>query len=230
MIDLYTWVTPNGYKVHILLEELGLDYTAHAVNIQQGEQFEPDFLRISPNNRIPAIVDHDEPDGRPVSVFESGAIMLYLAEKTGRFLPAGPRDRVAMQEWLMFQMGNVGPMFGQVGHFTQYAPRRIDYAVDRYTREMHRLLGVMDRRLSEVDYLAGDYGLADMATFPWVRSARRFGAELCDYPNLNRWYQAIRARPAVDRGLAVLAEYKNATPLSDEAKEQLFGDTQYQRR
>lgn len=230
MIELYSWITPNGQKLHILLEELGLEYEARAVNIQAGEQFEAAFLAISPNNRIPAIVDTDGPDGQPISVFESGAIMLYLAQKSGRFYPSEPRQRTAMLEWLMFQMGNVGPMFGQVGHFTQYAPQRIDYAVARYSREMGRLLSVMDRRLAQVDYLAGDYGLADMASFPWVRSARRFGAPLDDYPQVGRWYDAIRARPAVERGLQLLAEYKNPQPLSDAAKEQLFGETQYQRR
>lgn len=230
MIELYSWVTPNGYKVHILLEELGLDYRAIPVDIGAGEQFEPAFLRTSPNNRIPAIVDRDGPGGEPISVFESGAIMLYLAEKAGRFLPADLRARTAMWEWLMFQMANVGPMFGQVAHFVSYAPERVEYAVNRYTREMNRLLGVMDRRLGEADYLAGDYGLADMATFPWVRSARRVGAELAEYPNVQRWYEAIRARPAVARGLQVLAEHKRSGPMSDAAKEQLFGETQYRRR
>ncbi|MDN5863032.1 MAG: glutathione S-transferase N-terminal domain-containing protein [Salinisphaera sp.] len=230
MIELYSWVTPNGYKVSILLEELGLDYSAHAVDIQAGEQFEPAFLRISPNNRIPAIVDTDGPGNKPISVFESGAILLYLAEKTGRYWPSDPRQRTAMLEWLMFQMGNVGPMFGQVGHFTQYAREASEYATNRYIHEMQRLMGVMDRRLGEVAYLAGEYGLADMATFPWLRSARRFGADFSEYPQLGRWYDAIRARPAVDRGLRALSEYKNPAPLSDAAREQLFGDAQYRRR
>ncbi|NBB81820.1 MAG: glutathione S-transferase family protein [Alphaproteobacteria bacterium] len=204
MIDLYTWTTPNGRKVSILLEELGLDYTVHPINIGQGEQFGEAFLEISPNNKIPAIVDHDGPDGEPLSVFESGAILIHLAEKTGRFLPAAGHDRAKVLEWLMFQMGGIGPFMGQAFHFEKMAPEDVPYARKRYGDELRRLLGVMDRRLAAAEYLAGDYSIADVATFPWVRGAPALSVDLDgDYANVARWVQAIEARPAVQRGLAV---------------------------
>ncbi len=233
MIDVYTWPTPNGHKVHIMLEECGLDYNVHAVNIGQGDQFEADFLAFSPNNKIPAIVDSDGPDGKPISVFESGAILIYLAEKTGKFMPppSQPRDRIAVLEWLMFQMGGVGPMLGQNHHFRHYAPEKLPYAVDRYTNEAARLYGVIDRRVGQTAYLAGDdYTIADMATFPWLRSYERQGQKLEDFPNLKRWYEGIAARPAVERGVAVLAEARREGPISDKEREVMFGSKQYERR
>lgn len=232
MIDLYTWPTPNGFKVSIMLEETGLEYTAKPVDIGAGDQFDPAFLKVSPNNKIPAIVDRDGPAGKPYALFESGAILLYLAEKTGTLLPRSPEDRYRVIEWLMFQMGNVGPMFGQCHHFRQYAPEEIPYAIDRYTNETARLYGVMDRRLAEAPYLAGEYSIADVATFPWTRSHERQGQDLNDFPNVKRWFEAISARPAVERGLAVLAEH--ASPPSRDMDEKtraiLFGNEQYKRR
>ncbi len=205
MIELYSWPTPNGQKVHIALEEMGLDYRAHGVNIGQGEQFSEQFQRISPNGRIPAIVDSDGPEGGPFALFESGAILLYLAEKTGQFLPSDPVGRMRVIEWLMFQMGGVGPMFGQAGHFRNQAPERVEYGIERYTRETERLLGVLDRRLGEVDYLGGaEYSIADMATYPWVQVAERLGQRMGDFPHVLRWTDEISARPAVERGMAVL--------------------------
>ena len=231
MIDLYTWPTPNGFKVSILLEELALPYTVHPIDIGSGDQFRPDFLAVSPNNKIPAIVDRDGPDGAPYPLFESGAILLYLAEKTGRFLPEGGRARYDVMQWLMFQMGGVGPMFGQAHHFRRYAPEKIAYAVDRYTNEAKRLYGVMDRRLGDAAYLAGDdYSIADMATFPWARSIQHQGQVLEDFPNVKRWWETIDARPAVQRGLAVLADRRREGPLTDKAREMMFGNAQYERR
>ncbi len=202
-IELYTWSTPNGRKASIALEEMELPYTVHPINIGQNEQFTPEFLKISPNNKIPAIVDKDGPDGAPISVFESGAILIYLAEKTGRFLPSAPRARTAVMEWLMFQMGNFGPMLGQAHHFRRFAKDKIPYAIDRYTNESRRLYGVMDKRLGEFEYLAGDYSIADMATLPWAARHPWQGVELSDYPNVKRWYDAQAARPAVQRGMAI---------------------------
>ncbi len=232
MIDLYTWPTPNGHKVHIMLEETGLEYAVHAIDIGAGDQFNPDFLKISPNNKMPAIVDQEGPDGAPFSMFESGAILIYLADKTGQFLSADPAERYTTLCWVMFQMGGVGPMFGQAHHFRIYAPEKIDYAVNRYSNETARLYGVMDRRLGESPYLAGDdYTIADMATFPWTISHERQGVDLADYPNFKRWFDEIRARPAVERGLQVLAERrKDPAKLDDKAKDLLFGKGQYQRR
>jgi len=230
MIDLYSWATPNGHKIHILLEELGLPYRVHAVNIGRGEQFAPEFLAISPNNKIPALVDSDGPDGAPISVFESGAILLYLAEKTGRFLPAEPRQRIAAIEWLMLQMASIGPMLGQAHHFRQYAPEKIPYAIDRYTQEAHRLYGVLDRRLASHVYLAGDdYSIADIATFPWCRSAANQGIDWAEFPHAKRWFDAIAARPAVQRGVQVLADIR-PQQMDATAREHLFGKSQYQRR
>lgn len=208
MIDLFFWTTPNGYKVTIMLAEVGLPYRVVPIDITAGDQFKPEFLAISPNNKIPAIVDDDGPDAEPIAVFESGAILLYLAEKTGRFLPSSARARMEVIQWLMFQMGGVGPMLGQAHHFRRYAPEPIPYAVERYTKEAARLYGVIDRRLADHEYLAGDYSIADIATFPWLRPYRWQGQDLDDYPNLKRWFDTIKVRPAVQEGLAVMAETK----------------------
>jgi len=203
-IDLYTWSTPNGRKVSIALEELGLDYRVHPIDIGKGDQFAPDFLKISPNNKIPAIVDPEGPDGAPISIFESGAILLYLSEKTGKLMPTEPRARVAAMEWIMWQMGNFGPMLGQAHHFRRFAPEQIPYAVERYSKEAARLYGVMDKRLGEAAYLAGDaYSMADIITYPWAARHPWQGIELADYPNVKRWYDELSARPAVQRGMAV---------------------------
>ena len=230
MIDVYTWPTPNGHKIHIALEELGLDYRVHGINIGQGDQFGEAFLRISPNNKIPAIVDTDGPDGKSISIFESGAILLYLAEKTGKLMPSDARQRYNTLEWLMFQMGGLGPMLGQAHHFRQYAPERIDYGINRYTNEASRLYAVMDRRLADHEWLAADtYTIADIASYPWIRPHDNQGQSLDDYPNLKRWYEAITDRPAVQRGVEVLADARPPV-LDDAAREQLFGSSQYQRR
>jgi len=231
MIDLHTWPTPNGFKVSIMLEEVGLPYEVHAVDIGNGDQFKPDFLKISPNNKMPAIVDQDGPGGTPYSLFESGAILLYLAEKTGKFWPQTHPAKYDTMQWLMFQMGGVGPMFGQAHHFRAYAPEQIAYAVDRYTNEAGRLYGVLDRRLAETEYLAGDaYSIADMATFPWTRSIDRQGHSFDEFPNVKRWFDAIDARPAVQRGLQVLADRRKEGPMSEKAREMMFGSTQYTKR
>jgi len=227
MIDLYSWPTPNGHKIHIMLEEIGLPYKVHGINIGRGDQFEPAFLAISPNNKIPALVDSDGPGGKPISVFESGAILLYLAEKTGKLLPKDIRGRYQVIEWLMFQMGNIGPMFGQANHFRAYAPEKIPYAIDRYTNEAGRLYGVMDRRLADRAYIAGDYSIADIALFPWMRNGDRRGVNVDEYPNVKRWFASIAARPAVLRGLEVLNEKSRSGPMSEEEREILFGAKQY---
>ena len=230
MIQLYTWPTPNGHKLHIMLEECGLEYNVHPIDIGKGDQFDPAFLKISPNNKMPAMVDPEGPDGKPYSLFESGAILMYLAETTGQFMPEATAARYLVIQWLMFQMGTVGPMLGQVHHFRNYAPEPMPYAVDRYTNEGRRIYNVIDKRLSEVEYLAGDYSIADMATFPWVRLHERQGVDLDELPNFVRWLEAIKARPAVQRGLEVLAEERRKPEGMDEkAKEFLFGATQYQR-
>lgn len=227
MIDVYSWATPNGHKVHIMLEETGLEYRVHPIDIGAGDQFKPEFLAISPNNKIPAIVDTDGPGGRPLSLFESGAILVYLAEKTGKFLPTDPAGRYATLQWLMFQMGGLGPMLGQTHHFRIYAPQQIDYAVNRYTNEAKRLYGVMDQQLGKTAYLAGDdYTIADIAAFPWTRSWKNQGLDLADFPNVQRWHEAIAARPAVQRGVEVLAAARKPL-MDDKAKEMLFGATQY---
>ena len=229
MIDAYSWATPNGHKVHIMLEETGLEYRVHPIDIGAGDQFKPEFLAISPNNKIPAIVDSDGPDGKPLSVFESGAILIYLAEKTGRFLPQAPAARYATLQWLMFQMGGLGPMLGQTHHFRIYAPEKIEYAVNRYTNEAKRLYGVMDKQLGKTQYLASDdYTIADIASFPWTRSWQNQGIELADFPNVKRWHEAIAARPAVQRGVEVLASARRAL-TDDKARDILFGATQYAR-
>ncbi len=203
MIDLYTWSTPNGRKVSIMLEELELPYKVFPINITKGEQHAPEFLKISPNNKIPAIVDHQGLDGEPWPMFESGAILMYLAEKTGRFMPTERRPYSEVIQWLMFQMGHVGPMLGQCHHFRRFAPEQIPYAVDRYTNETRRLYGVIDKRAAESEFLAGDYSIADIATFPWIARHEWQGIELEEFPNLKRWYDAIWARPPVQKGYAV---------------------------
>ena len=202
-IALYTWGTPNGRKISILLEELALPYEVHTVDITKDEQFDPAFLAISPNNKIPAVVDPDGPDGQPISLFESGAILIYFAEKTGKLLSDAPRIRMETLQWLMWQMGGWGPMLGQANHFRRFAPEQIPYAIDRYTNETRRLYAVLDKRLSEVAYMAGDYSIADIATFPWAARHEWQGIELGDFPHLKRWYDAVAARPAVARGMAV---------------------------
>lgn len=230
MIEVFTWPTPNGHKVHVMLEECGLPYHAIPVNIGAGDQFKPDFLAISPNNKIPAITDPDGPDGKPISLFESGAILVYLAGKTGKFLPKGDRERFEVLQWLMFQMGSVGPMLGQAHHFRLYAPEKIPYAIERYSNEAKRLYSVIDRRLAHSPFLGGkEYSIADIATFPWLRSWQNQGITLSDYPRLEKWFNAIDARPAVQRGVKVLAELRK--PIRDaKEREILFGKTQYERR
>ncbi len=226
MIDLYFAPTPNGWKISIMLEECGLPYAVKPVNIGAGEQFAPEFLAISPNNRIPAIVDQAPADGgAPVSVFETGAILLYLAEKTGQFLPSDLRWRVAATEWLMWQMGGLGPMMGQHGHFKLYAPERIVYATDRYRREVERLFGVLDRRLSGHAYLAGsDYSIADMACFPWVQTYKRQEIDLDSFAHVKRWYETLKAREGLRRGMALGRENINRNPQDDEQTRRiLFG-------
>ncbi len=230
-IDLYSWPTPNGHKIHIILEELGMPYRAHGVDIGTGAQFDPEFLKISPNNKVPAIVDPDGPGGQPIALFESGEILIYLAEKGGRFLPAKGAQRYAVLQWLMFQMGSIGPMLGQAHHFRVYAPEKIPYAIDRYTNEAKRLYGVMDKRLADARYLAGDeYSIADMATWPWIRSWERQGVDLNALPQVKRWFEEIEARPAVQRGIAVLAQHTSTQPFTAEQRRILFGDEQYKRR
>jgi GSH-dependent disulfide-bond oxidoreductase len=230
MIEVYSWPTPNGHKVHIMLEECGLPYRAHAVDIGAGDQFKPDFLAISPNNKIPAILDPHGPDGQPMSMFESGAILLYLAGKTGRFMPSDVRGKYEVLQWLMFQMGGVGPMLGQAHHFRIYAPEKIPYAVDRYSNEAKRLYGVMNRRLAKSKYMAGKtYSIADIAVFPWLRSWKNQGIDWNDYPHLKGWFDEIGGRPGVQRGVQVLAELHK--PITDDkSRDMLFGKTQYQKR
>jgi GST-like protein len=204
MIDLYTWKTPNGRKISIMLEEVGLAYTVHPVDIGKNEQFDPAFLAFSPNNRIPAIIDRDGPDGNPLSVFESGAILLYLAEKTGKLLPTEIRGRVAVTEWLMWQMGGVGPMFGQAHHFRRFAPEQVPYGIERYTKEATRLYGVLDRQLAKgTGYVVGDYSIADIAIFPWTQTHEWQGVDLAHFPAVVAWRERMLARPAVIKGLAV---------------------------
>ena len=225
-IDLYYWPTPNGRKITIFLEETGLPYNVVPVDIAAGDQFDPEFLKISPNNKIPAIVDPEGPDGEQISLFESGAILIYLAEKTGEFFPQTPRERYAVLQWLMFQMGHVDPILCQAHHFCQYAPETIPYAIQRYTNEAARLYGVIDRRLAETPFIAGDeYTIADMAIFPWLRSHENQGQDLNDYPNLKRWYEGLQARPAVGRGLAVGKELRRTLDrnMDEKTRKTLFG-------
>lgn len=225
-IELYYWPTPNGWKITIALEELGLPYNVNFVNIGKGDQFEPEFLKIAPNNRMPAIVDPDGPDGKPISIFESGAILQYLGRKTGQLYPQDERGRVAVEEWLMWQMGGLGPMAGQAHHFRIYAPEKLPYAVDRYTNECNRLYGVMDRRLAGNVWLAGDeYTIADIACISWISRHERQGQDLTDFPNLKRWYEAMMERPAVKRGMAVAEDLDQKSNIAGNAAAQnvLFG-------
>ena len=233
MIDLYTWPTPNGHKVHIMLEECGLDYKIHPIDFAKGDQFDAGFLKFSPNNKIPAIIDSDGPTGAPFALFESGAILIYLGDKVGRFLPGEdkPGDRMRVIEWLMFQMGGIGPMFGQNHHFVHYAAEKIPYAMDRYVNETKRLYGVVDRRLAANEYLAGDsYSIADMAAYPWMVNVELRSQNIADFPNVRRWLDNITARPAVQRGLKVLDGVRRAGPLTDEERDVLFGSTQFAQR
>jgi len=226
MIDLHYWPTPNGWKIAIALEEMELPYTVRYVNIARGEQFAPEFLAISPNNRMPAIVDHDPPGGgAPVAIFESGAILLYLAEKTGRFQPRDLRGHYEVVQWVMWQMGGLGPMGGQVGHFRLYAPEPLPYAIDRYTNEVARLYGVLDRRLADRDHICGDYSIADMAVWPWVVPHERHGQQLERFPNLRRWYEQLKQRPALRRGFDVGKEIRKLSRdgPDEEARRVLFG-------
>lgn len=231
MIELWTWPTPNGHKVHILMEELGLPYKVVPVAIGKGEQFKPEFLAITPNHRIPAMVDPDGPGGKPIHLFESGAIMIYLAEKVGKLIPKDPHDRYVCLQWVMFQMGGVGPMFGQFGHFNMYAAEKIPYAIERYQNEVLRLHRVLDKRLSDSEWLAGsDYSIADIITYPWLRFPERRNVVLGDFPNVKRWFDAIDARPAVQRGCAVLAENQRQGTMTDAEREVMFGKTQFEKR
>lgn len=230
MIDVHTWPTPNGHKVHIALEELGLPYRIHPVNIRTGDQFKPEFLAISPNNRIPAIVDPEGPDGQPMSLFESGAILIYLADKTGRLLPARGEARYRTLQWLMWQMGGVGPMFGQANHFRAYAKEPQPYPIERYTNESNRLTGVLDRQLAQSPWVAGDeYTVADIAIFPWMRGSEKRGVDLAAYPNVQRWFDTIGARPAVQRALKVLADV-TTPPIDDKQRDIMFGASQFAKR
>ncbi|MBI2253158.1 MAG: glutathione S-transferase N-terminal domain-containing protein [Proteobacteria bacterium] len=230
-IDLYTWPTPNGHKIHIALEEMGLAYNVHAVDIGAGDQFQPAFLKISPNNKIPAMVDPDGPDGQPIALMESGAMLIYLAEKTGKLLSADPRERAITLQWLMFQMGGVGPMLGQTHHFRSYAPEQYPYAIKRYTDETTRLYQVLDKRLGEAPYMAGaDFSIADIATWPWLRYWDRQGQDMNAHPNLKRWFEAIAERPAVEKALQVLAERSRKQPFTPQERDILFGAKQLDRR
>jgi GSH-dependent disulfide-bond oxidoreductase len=230
MITVYSWATPNGHKVHIMLEECGLPYRTVGVDIGAGDQFKPDFLAVSPNNKIPALVDPDGPGGKPISLFESGAILLYLAAKTGRFLPTDLTARYEVLQWLMFQMGGVGPMLGQAHHFRLYAPEKIPYAIDRYSNEARRLYGVMDKRIAKSRYIGGaEYSIADIAIFPWLRSWKNQGIDWNEFPQLKGWFDEVAARPAVVRGVDVLAAQRKPL-VDDKAREAMFGKTQYERR
>ena len=239
MIDVYFWPTPNGYKVTVMLEELGLQYNIIPVNIGRGDQFQPEFLKISPNNRMPAIIDPEGPGGKPFAIFESGAILMYLAEKYGKLMPAESRRKYAVIEWLMFQMASVGPMLGQAHHFRLYAPEKLQYAIDRYTNEARRIYNVIDKRLGEVAYLAGEYSIADIAVYPWLVPHNMQGQNLDDTPNLKRWFEEIRSRPAVQRGFAVMADEvakmreaaaARQRPHDQESWNNLFGSKQFEKR
>jgi GSH-dependent disulfide-bond oxidoreductase len=221
MIDLHYWPTPNGHKITIFLEEAGLPYTIHRVDIGKGDQFKPDFLKIAPNNRMPAIVDHAPKDGgAPISVFESGAILQYLAEKTGKFLSTDIREKTETMQWLFWQMGGLGPMAGQNGHFNVYAPEKVPYAIDRYTKETSRLYGVLNKRLADREFMAGDYSIADMASYPWIVPYDVHKQSIEDFPHLKRWFDSIKARPAVVKAYAHAGERR---PMTDEERKVLFG-------
>ncbi len=231
MLDLYAWPTPNAYKVSIMLEETGVPYHVVPVNIGAGEQFEPAFLKISPNNRMPAIVDHDAIGG-PISIFESGAILMYLAEKTGQFWPLEPHQRYKVAEWVMWQMAGLGPMLGQAGHFRRAAPEKIPYAIDRYTNEAKRLFGVLDRQLAEKEFIAGKYSIADMMSYPWTLAAAYLELSTDEFPNVMRWQATMAARPAVERGMALLADKRQAPTekMDEKTREILYGKKQFERR
>ncbi len=223
MIDLHYWPTPNGHKITIFLEEAGLPYTIHKVDIGKGDQFKPDFLKLAPNNRMPAIVDHaPKYGGAPISVFESGAILQYLAEKTGKFLSTDIRKKTETMQWLFWQMGGLGPMAGQNGHFNVYAPEKVPYAMERYTKETARLYGVLNKRLADRDFIAGDYSIADMASYPWIVPHEVHKQNLADFPHLHRWFEAIKARPAVVKAYEQALPY-GQKPMTDEQRKVLFG-------
>ena len=223
-IELYYWPTPNGWKITIMLEECGLPYTVVPVNIGKGDQFKPEFLSISPNNKMPAIVDHEGPGGKPISVFESGAILQYLGRKTGKFYPQDERARIEVDQWLFWQMGGFGPMLGQAHHFRIYSPEKIPYAIDRYTNETHRLYGVLNKRLADREFVAGEYSIADMAIAPWAKLWERQGQNIDEFPHAKRWLETVLARPAVQRGIAVSSEDRGKTDLTDPAVQAiLFG-------
>ena len=232
MIDVYFWPTPNGFKITIFCEEAEVPYNIVPVNIGAGDQFKPEFLKISPNHRMPAMVDPDGPDGEPIAIFESAAILIYLAEKTGKFLPGEPRRRFDVLQWLMWQMGGIGPMLGQNHHFRMYAPETIDYAVERYTNEAKRLYNVLDLQLADREFMAGEYSIADMATFPWIMPYKRQGVDMEEYPNVRRWFDAIKERPAVRKAIDVGKEMRRdlSEGMSEEVRSNLFGAKQFQKR
>jgi GST-like protein len=224
-IDLYYWPTPNGFKITIMLEECGLPYNFVPVNISIGDQFEPEFLKISPNNKMPAIVDHDGPDKKPVSIFESGAILFYLARKTGKFLPANERGRIDVEQWLFWQMASLGPMLGQTHHFLHYAPEQVPYAINRYTVETKRLYGVLDKQLSAHNFVAGDYSIADMACFPWISSWEKQAVVLADFPHVKKWFERMGARPAVQKGMQAGLYLRSGLDMKDpKVQAVLFGN------
>ncbi len=230
MIELWTWATSNGHKIHIMLEELGIAYKVHRVDISKGDQFDPAFLKISPNNKVPAIVDSDGPGGKPLALFESGAILIYLADKFGKFMPDGA-ERFTCLQWLMFQMAGIGPMTGQYNHFHHTAAVQVAYAKDRYANEVQRLYRVLEKRLSEAEYLAGGYSIADIATFPWMRHPDRRGIDIAQFPSIKRWSDAIYARPAVQRALdVVVGDHPAQISMTDAERDVMFGKTQYQAR
>jgi GST-like protein len=224
-IELHYWPTPNGHKITIMLEECGLPYEIKPVNIGQGDQFKPEFLAISPNNRMPAIIDPDGPGGAPISIFESGAILQYLGRKTGKFYPSEERAKVVVEEWLFWQMAGLGPMAGQAHHFRGYAPEKIQYGIDRYTNEVNRLYGVLNKQLAGRDYIAGDYSIADMATYPWIRPYKNQGQDLAEFPHIERWYQRMRARPAVAKAVKIGEDLREKFTLATDKAAQavLFG-------
>lgn len=222
-IELYYWPTPNGWKITIMLEELGVPYDVHYVNIGRGEQFRPEFLKISPNNRMPAIIDPEGPGGEPISIFESGAILQYLGRKFGRFYPSEERGRVEVEQWLFWQVGGLGPMAGQAHHFRQYAPEKVPYAIERYTNECNRLYGVMNKRLADREFLAGDYSIADMACIGWIKPYENQGQDLNEFPNLKRWFETLMARLAVQRGMEIGQKHRRNVAEDEEAKKVLFG-------
>ena len=232
MIDLYTWPTPNGHKIHIMLEETGLPYRVHPVDIGAGDQFKPEFLAISPNNKMPAMVDQDGSDGKPFALAESGAMLFYLASKTGKFLPADVRSRWMVMQWVMFQMGHIGPMLGQAHHFLGYAPEKIPYAMNRYRNEANRLYGVLDKQLGKSTWVAcGEYTIADMSIMPWLRAPERQGVDMSRYPNVKGWMERMNARPAVQKALQVLADRRRpVSALTAVQRDMLFGAKQYARR